>query len=341
MRIFHKVALPAVIAIAASAVWIARHDSSSNQTTLASATPAPPSERIAADSAPVRDSRNATSKAKAPPKRVSAAVPVDPPATIPWNAVLDHVVAIYRNKSAKSESEAASDAQSVADLDQAVARDPAVRRGLIQRWQLGSDQLERRTIITILSRHPSPETAAFSRQLIASDDATERRGGFELLLAGPRGAQTYQSLAQALAREQDPTIVTGVVATLAKSTNGPTTYSAPLIERLLALAQGDDTAIRRASLQALAHGDPSARTDSVLEQALFDSHEEIRIAAALSAGINPERAQSMKPELTAVARDTQETAGVRFAALSTLQTLTLTSEETAAVAQIARELKGR
>lgn len=255
-----------------------------------------------------------------------------------WDAAFDQVVATYRSKAKKSPGENAIDAQAFTELDEATRRDPAVRQGLMERFQLAADEIERQVIKTLLSRHPGSDVLAFSRQLIDAEDSARRRDGFDLLLAAPATAESHEQLAQALAREPDTSVVIGTVATLAKRAAEPSP-STVLAARLRTLSQSADAAVRSVSLRALSRWDPSEQADSLIEQALEDPLEEIRLAAISALAANTRRTAALQSSLASIVSGAGESLALRFAALGALRGLPPQSTAPLALDRIALELE--
>ncbi|AKJ28340.1 hypothetical protein [Caldimonas brevitalea] len=256
-------------------------------------------------------------------------------------AAFEQTLEAYRRQRGKPEDHEGKDAVALDELEASLARDPALRGVLMRRLQASADPIEKRLIKTLLSSLPAAEQLAFSQQLLGSADAVQRRDGFELMLQIPGSQARDQQLAQALGREQDREVVLSVVSTLMKPEDTPATDALALVQQLQVLAGHADTAVRSASLQALALWDPSAQTDATLRLALRDPDEDIRIAAADSIAGNRRRVDAMKADLTAVAGNTSESAVTRRAALLAMQNTRLGEAESSAFAQLMLELQAQ
>ncbi|MCW7538429.1 hypothetical protein OOT46_11320 [Aquabacterium sp. A7-Y] len=263
------------------------------------------------------------------------------PVTPAGQVAYDRALQSYRRLAGKWQDKAGTDSVALDELQDSLARDPALKTALMQRLRAGADPIEKRLIKTLLSGLPAPEQLAFSQQLLASADATQRRDGFELVLQLPASQQRDQQLAQALGREQDRGVLLSAMATLTKPEDGPATEAHALVQQLQVLAGHPDTAVRSAGLQALSVWDPSVQTDATLRLALWDPSEDIRIAAADSIAGNTRRAEAMKADLTAVAGNTSESPVARQAALLALQGIPLDEMEASAFTQVMLELQAQ
>ena len=131
-----------------------------------------------------------------------------------WNDVFDRIIAMYRVKPPVD----ASSETLISSLADAIAKNLALRHELIHRLQLGSDEVEKAVIKSLLTKQVTPEVEALSRELVNSNDATQRRDGYELLLNLPPDTERYKAVAQALEREndRDVLIAVAVAASLAR-----------------------------------------------------------------------------------------------------------------------------
>ncbi|MCW7537873.1 hypothetical protein OOT46_08430 [Aquabacterium sp. A7-Y] len=290
----------------------------------------------------LRPAADATVTAHGAAARPRAAASGPGQAALRWKAVLEEAAAAYRDKTAP-----APDLQRWHELDEAVGRDAALRERLIAHYAGLADASEKRLVLELLSRRPTPEVLAWSRQLVASAEASRRRDGFALLASLPPEGEGQRELAQALGQEHDRAVLMGAVADLAKTASAApapapaASQPGALAEPLRVLAGHPDPAIKSASLRALSRWDPGVQADAALKQALADPREDVRLAAAASLADDARRAALMRKELMDIAERADASAALRRAAVEALQRLPLDPHEAVSLSHLERELDAR
>jgi hypothetical protein len=230
-----------------------------------------------------------------------------------------------------------SDPASYSEMYTKARTDPVSRKELFERYREAPEGEAKQMLRSMLINLNTPDAVAFFTELAASTDAAQRRDGFEVLrVTGPKRPEVREVAMQALAIEQDPTILSNAIGALHPAVATPA-ENAAVLKQLREFSRHTDPAVRAQSIRGLAGWDKSGESVPVLRQALSDRAEEVRGAAVVGIIENRVRTDDLKQELMRIAHDRAETAGLRMNAVIALERFELSGEEHARIVQSATE----
>ncbi|HJV95931.1 MAG TPA: HEAT repeat domain-containing protein, partial [Albitalea sp.] len=218
--------------------------------------------------------------------------------------------------------------------------DPAVLRGLMQRYPGERDAAAKSRIRSVLASINKPEVIGFATQLAASGDPATRREGLEMLQhLAPDSPEVRKVVRNALATEQSPDILVAALGALGPAA-APSAESDGIVTQLRTLAQHADPTVRSQSVLQLAQWDKSGSAQATLSQALADPSAEVRQAAVFALAQSNIRSDSAKAALLAIAGNANESRPLRGSALQALERFEMSKEEHAVYSQARSQVLG-
>lgn len=226
---------------------------------------------------------------------------------------------------------------SFSELYEKARADPTSRKELLDRYRSAPQGEAKRMLRGLLMSLQTADVFDFFMELATADDPDQRRDGFDVLrITGYKVPEVRKLALQALATEQDPTILSNAIGAL-HPTIAPEPESAAVLQQLRRFARHSDAEVRAQSVRGLAAWDKTGESPPYLQQALADPAPQVRSAAVVSIIENRVRTDELKRILMRIAAAAEESPGLRTNAVIALERFALSSDEYAQILQSAMQ----